>query len=98
MDLPMISRPIPSTNEQLPVIGLGTWKQFDVQGADEKQNLVEVLRVMQKNKMRVIDSSPMYGLSEEVVGEVSQQAEKPDDFFYATKVWTEGETAGIKQM
>ena len=93
----MIQRNIPSTGESLPVIGMGTYKTFDV--SEEKYaSLVEVLDNMHACGGRLLDSSPMYVKAEEVIGDVTQNMPIKDDFFYATKVWTEGRAEGIKQM
>ncbi len=95
----LMQRPIPSSGEKIPVVGLGTWIQFDVGNAkEEKDPLREVLKEMYKKGGKVIDSSPMYGRSERVVGELTQEMDQPDHFFYATKVWTSGREAGIRQM
>jgi diketogulonate reductase-like aldo/keto reductase len=96
----MLSRPIPSSGELLPVVGLGTWQQFDVGAADrERQPLRDVLDIMVQRGARVIDSSPMYGRSEQVVGDLTNEPGlNADLFFYATKVWTTGRQAGIGQM
>lgn len=94
----MISRAIPSSGEQLPVVGLGTWQTFDVgTSKEELKTLRQVLVEMRKLGGKFIDSSPMYGSSEAVVGRLTSQLENPD-FFYATKVWTSGKQAGIDQM
>jgi len=95
----MIQRNIPSTNEKLPVIGLGTWIQFDVGNSEaEQQPLKEVLKQMLVYEGKLIDSSPMYGRSEKVVGDLTQSLHIADRFFYATKVWISGEQDGINQM
>ncbi|NNC70431.1 MAG: aldo/keto reductase [Flavobacteriaceae bacterium] len=95
----MLQRPIPSSNEKLPVVGLGTWQTFDVGNSIEsRKTLTQVLSEMQKLGGRVIDSSPMYGTSEKVVGDLTGITGKADQFFYATKVWTTGKEAGIQQM
>lgn len=95
----MLQRSIPSSNEKLPVVGLGTWQTFDVGSSTEKRaTLKQVLIEMQKLGGRVIDSSPMYGSSEEVVGDLTNESGKANHFFYATKVWTSGKQAGIDQM
>lgn len=95
----MLTRPIPSTGEQLPVIGLGTWQRFDVGNSEsERQRLRDVLQTMQRLGGRLIDSSPMYGRSEEVVGYLTSELTSVDKFFYATKVWTTGKQNGIEQM
>jgi Aldo/keto reductases, related to diketogulonate reductase len=95
----MLTRPIPSSKEQLPVIGLGSWLQFDVgTSASEREPLKEVLQQMLDKGGKLIDSSPMYGRSEEVIGELTAASGHASRFFYATKVWTSGEQAGIQQM
>ena len=95
----MLTRPIPSSNEPLPVVGLGTWQTFDV-GPDRAalDQRKEVLRLLFAAGGRVIDSSPMYGRAEEVVGTLLAEMQAHSKAFLATKVWTSGEAAGIKQM
>jgi aryl-alcohol dehydrogenase-like predicted oxidoreductase len=90
----MRTRPIPRTGEQLPAIGMGTWRTFDV-GEGDRAPLREVLRRLFDAGGRVIDSSPMYGRAEQVVGELLPPSPRP---FFATKVWTSGRDAGIRQM
>mgnify|MGYP002147728235 CR=1 FL=1 len=92
-------RILSSADEWLPVVGLGTWIQFDVgASAEERQPLVEVLKKMAELGGKVIDSSPMYGKAETVVGDLAAETGLADRFFYATKVWTSGEKEGIEQM
>ncbi|HZW20709.1 aldo/keto reductase [Noviherbaspirillum sp.] len=92
-------RRIPSSGEALPVVGLGTWQTFDVgPGEDERAPLAEVLSAFVALGGRVIDSSPMYGRSEEVTGELAEKLRLRDRLFVATKVWTRGKEAGIRQM
>lgn len=92
-------RTIPSTGEKLPVIGCGTWQTFDVgSGREERVLLEEVLQVLFAAGGSVIDSSPMYGRSEAVVGELLTQMQAHDKAFVATKVWTQGRQPGIAQM
>ena len=95
----MLTRPIPSTNEPLPVVGLGTWQAFDV-GAERSalDQRKEVLRVLLDAGGKVIDSSPMYGRAEAVVGTLLTEMRAHDRAFLATKVWTSGEAAGVAQM
>jgi diketogulonate reductase-like aldo/keto reductase len=95
----MLTRAIPSSGEKLPVIGLGTWQRFDVDlmPANRKQ-LEEVLSVFVKLGGRVIDSSPMYGRSEQVIGELASKLRLQEKLFLATKVWTHGKQAGIESM
>ncbi|MGQ2998853.1 aldo/keto reductase [Variovorax sp.] len=98
----MNTRPIPSTQEALPVIGCGTWIGFDQRpGSEEYQRLAGVLEALFAAGGTVIDSSPMYGRSEESTGELlaataaARGTRRP---FLATKVWTSGREAGIAQM
>lgn len=93
----MIQREIPLTGEKLPVIGLGTWQTFDVSSSSNLQPLQQVLSVLSDAGGKLIDSSPMYGRSEETVGALTVDA-SPHRFFYATKVWTQGRDEGIRQM
>jgi len=93
----MFKRIIPSTGELLPTIGLGTWQSFDVDESNQS-NLIPVLEELHKSGGRLIDSSPMYGRSETVIGNLTSKLQSRNDFFYATKVWTTGRQAGIDQM
>src|SRR5437763_11710950 len=93
----MLARPIPSSGETLPVIGLGTWQTFDVDPA-QSVPLAEVLRAFVKLGGRVIDSSPMYGRAEQVIGNLLTKLKLRDSLFLATKVWTRGKQAGIDSM
>jgi len=96
---PMISRPIPKSGEMLPVIGLGTWQTFDVgDDAVALENLSAVLRLLFDGGGKVIDSSPMYGRAEAVVGELLAKMHAHERAFLATKVWTSGREEGIAEM
>ena len=95
----MLTRKIPSSGEALPVIGLGTWQTFDVgNSAAERAPLEEVLAAFVAGGGKVLDSSPMYGKSETVAGEIAQKLGLRAKLFVATKVWTSGKAAGIAQM
>ena len=95
----VLRKPIPRSGELLPVIGLGTWQTFDVgAAAAERAPLKEVLREFVKSGGAVIDSSPMYGRSESVAGEIATELGIHKQLFVATKVWTSGRDAGIRQM
>jgi diketogulonate reductase-like aldo/keto reductase len=95
----MRTRPIPSSGAPLPVIGCGTWRAFDVgESARERAALAEVLRVLFEAGGSVIDSSPMYGRAEAVVGDLLSAVHIRDKAFIATKVWTTGRAAGMAQM
>ncbi|MCP3098328.1 aldo/keto reductase [Myxococcus sp. K15C18031901] len=97
--VPMLTRPIPKSGEALPVIGLGTWQTFDV-GADpaERAPLKEVLRRFLDSGARLVDSSPMYGRAERVVGDVLASLGDAPRPFLASKVWTTGRDAGRAQL
>jgi len=85
----VLTKPIPSSGEPIPVVGLGTWITFnvgrDVQG---RQQCTEVMRAFFEAGGRVIDSSPMYGSSQSVIGEGLQKLGRPQALFSADKVWT----------
>lgn len=95
----LLTRPIPSSGERLPVIGLGTWQTFDV-GTDPaaRAPLREVLSLLGGAGARVVDSSPMYGSSESVLGDLVAELGIRDRLFLATKIWTRGREDGIRQM
>ena len=92
-------RAIPSSGEMLPVIGLGTYKGFDV-GSNRKDRaaLSDVLRTLFSYGGSAIDSSPMYGRAEGVVGYLLSESQAQEKAFLATKVWTSGGSAGVDQM
>jgi diketogulonate reductase-like aldo/keto reductase len=95
----ILQRTIPATGENIPAIGLGTWQTFDVGAAQsERAPLVDVLQRFVSAGGTLIDSSPMYGRSESVVGDLLQQLDLHSLVFLATKVWTRGEQDGIAQM
>ncbi len=96
---PVQKRPIPRSGEVLPVVGLGTWQTFDVgPGSSRLPELKQVLQLLVELGGSVVDSSPMYGEAERVVGDLSAEAGLRDQLFFATKVWTSGRNAGIRQM
>lgn len=95
----ILTRTVPSSGEALPVIGLGTWQTFDVgSSGGERAPLAEVLEAFVGRGGRVIDSSPMYGRSEEVAGDLTAKLATKAKLFIATKVWTSGREEGIRQM
>jgi diketogulonate reductase-like aldo/keto reductase len=95
----MMQRPISRTGELLPVIGLGTWQTFDVGPTSaEREPLRHVLSEFIKLGGSVVDSSPMYGRSESVVGDLAAALHAREKLFLATKVWTSGREEGIRQM
>jgi len=94
-----ISKAIPSTGERLPVIGMGTSRTFDA--AHDPALLADlgaVLRAFFDHGGSLIDSSPMYGTSEQVIGQLYNDIGRPPALFAATKVWTDGRESGISQM
>lgn len=93
-----IVRAIPKSKETLPVIGLGTWQTFDVGGGAEREGPRQVLKRFAELGGRAVDSSPMYGRAESVVGDLATELGVRDKLFVATKVWTSGREAGIAQM
>jgi diketogulonate reductase-like aldo/keto reductase len=99
MEAKMMTRPIPVSGELLPVIGLGTFNTFNVgDDAAARGRLTEVLRLFFARGGKMIDSSPMYGRAEGVVGDLVAGLDARATSFLATKVWTTGRAAGIEQM
>lgn len=93
----LIKKKIPSTGEAVPVIGLGTSRTFDVGKGPARAALAPVVQAFFDRGGTLIDSSPMYGAAEEVVGELLA-ATRHGPVFAATKVWTDGKQAGVEQM
>ena len=99
----VLTKPIPSTGEALPVLGLGTWRAFDVgESARARAPLESVLQNLAAAggpaSRPLVDSSPMYGRAEEVIGDIAAKLSLRPRLFLATKVWTTGREAGIRQM
>ncbi len=95
----LIKKPIPSSGELLPVIGMGSARTFDVgKDLEKRAVLLQVLQTFFDRGGSLIDTSPMYGSSEEVIGDLLKKIGNKEHFFFATKVWTHGEKEGIKQM
>jgi len=95
----LLKAKIPSSGEELVRIGLGTYKTFDVgRDAALRENLSKVLKAFVEAGGSLIDSSPMYGSSEAVVGDLSHALNFRSKLFMATKVWTTGKTAGEREM
>ena len=94
-----MQRPIPVSDELLPVIGLGTYIVFDVESTPAniavRKAIVDMLAAKGGS---LLDSSPMYGRSEKIIGDIIAAAENRDHLFLATKVWTDGRTSGEQQM
>jgi aryl-alcohol dehydrogenase-like predicted oxidoreductase len=97
--MPILTRSIPRSGEKLPVVGLGTWQEFDFRGdAEKRAQAVDTLRTFVGAGLRVIDTSPMYGAAEAVVGELLPEVDARKSAFIATKVWTTGADAGRRQI
>jgi diketogulonate reductase-like aldo/keto reductase len=95
---PLVRR-IGTSDETLPLIGLGTWQTFDVGPSDaERAPLEEVLAAFVALGGRLVDTSPMYGRAETVVGDLAAKLGLQSKLFLATKVWISGKQAGIDQM
>jgi diketogulonate reductase-like aldo/keto reductase len=92
-----ITKPIPSTGEAIPVIGLGTSRTFDAAPGKARAALVPVMQAFFDRGGALVDSSPMYGAAEEVIGELLKTT-RHARVFAATKVWTDGKQAGMEQM
>jgi diketogulonate reductase-like aldo/keto reductase len=98
-DEQMMNRPIPSSGEKLPVIGLGTWQVFDVESTPQEIDLRrQIVDLMLDRGGSLIDTSPMYNRSEKVIGDVLAQSGNRERLFLATKVWTDGKASGERQM
>jgi aryl-alcohol dehydrogenase-like predicted oxidoreductase len=95
-EAPAAARAIPATGEKIPPVGLGTWLTFDVTDAAQRRTRGEILREFFASGGRLVDSSPMYGASEETLGAAMPANSAP--LFAATKVWTVGGIAGRRQM
>jgi aryl-alcohol dehydrogenase-like predicted oxidoreductase len=95
---PLSTRKIPGTEEALPVVGLGTWQAFHVTPGPDWEEARAALSAFVDGGGAVVDSSPMYGPAESVIGDIAaEQAIRPR-LFLATKVWTSGRDAGVAQM
>jgi diketogulonate reductase-like aldo/keto reductase len=95
----MLMRAVRSTGEKLPVIGLGSAVTFDVRpGSPQLPALGEVLALFVRHGGKLIDSSPMYGNAESVIGDLAGKLHFRDSLFFATKVWTNDVQEGIAQM
>lgn len=98
-DESMMTRKIPVSGEALPVIGLGTWQVFDVESSAEEIRLrQQIVDLLVEHGGSLIDTSPMYNRSEQVIGNVLEASGNRDKLFLATKVWTDGKASGERQM
>lgn len=94
-----IRKTIPKTGEKLPVIGMGTSRTFDAGGdSDLLARLQQVMQTFFDMGGGMIDSSPMYGDAQEVIGQLLPRMQGRKNLFAATKVWIDGKEEGIEQM
>jgi diketogulonate reductase-like aldo/keto reductase len=97
--LQLISKTIPKSQQAMPAIGMGTWITFDVnQSRSNIEHLVRIVHEFFKAGGQMIDSSPMYGFAQQVLGAILPQVKEAEQLFSATKVWTMGQENGIAQM
>jgi diketogulonate reductase-like aldo/keto reductase len=96
---PVLKKAIPATAEQVPVIGMGSWITFDVgKNAEPRNERLKVLRTFFEMGGGIVDSSPMYGSSQEVIGYCLARIADKRSLFSATKVWTWLQAHGVGQM
>ena len=99
VDKPLLTKPIPKTGEHVPAIGMGSWITFNVgEDVSARNARTEVLRAFFEAGGGVVDSSPMYGSSEEVIGYGLNRLKPQSGLFSATKVWTWRGSAGPGQI
>jgi diketogulonate reductase-like aldo/keto reductase len=94
-----LTRPIPRSGEALPAVGLGTWITFNVgDDAAARVRCAAVMKAFVEAGGRLIDSSPMYGSSQEVVGDGLRKEGLAPRVFAADKVWTSSGASGRAQI
>ena len=94
-----IKKLIPKSGEQLSAIGLGSSRTFnDYKDAETANELTSILKVFFRQQGQVLDSSPMYGPAETAIGHLLKNVSSKQEMFAASKVWTDGEQAGVRQM
>ncbi len=97
--LPILRKAIPASGEQIPAVGMGSWITFNVGGSKKLRDArVKVLQAFFDSGGGMVDSSPMYGSSEEVIGYCLERIENDQSLFSATKVWTVSRAMGLRQM
>ena len=96
----MLRRTIPSSGESLPIIGLGTSRVFDVDPEDREELKIrkEIIEVLLNNGGSLVDTSPMYGQSEDLLGQILDDYPRRNELFLATKVWIKGKSEGEQQI
>jgi len=98
-NLTMINKTIPSSGKFLPVIGLGTYEIFDVESTPEEIELrSRIVELLTTSGGSLLDTSPMYNRSEKVIGDIIESGVSREPLFLATKVWTDGQVSGARQM
>ena len=94
-----LQKQVPSSGELIPAIGLGTWITFNVgDNSDLRDSRCDVLNRFFDLGGRMVDSSPMYGSAEEVLGYCESRSPAPDQYMRTTKVWTSSSNAGRTQI
>lgn len=94
-----ITKPIPSSGERIPLIGVGSWLTFDTgAGSGALERLQPLLQSFFDHGGRLVDSSPMYGTAERVIGELLPRVKGREALFAASKVWIYGQALGRRQM
>ena len=92
-------RQVPKTGERIPIVGLGTWRAFDLGPRDaDWADATRAVELFLRSGGRLIDSSPMYGEAEAAIGSIVAGSRGLPRPFLATKVWTSGREAGIAQI
>ena len=96
----MLRRTIPSSGKSIPIIGLGTSRVFDVDPKDEEELKIrkEIIEVLLNNGGSLVDTSPMYGQSEDLIGQILDDYPRRNELFLATKVWIKGKPEGQQQI
>ena len=96
----MLRRTIPSSGESLPIIGLGTSRVFDVDPEDREELKIrkEIIEVLLNNGGSLVDTSPMYGQSADLLGQILDDYPRRNELFLATKVWIKGKPEGAQQI
>ncbi len=92
----MERRDLGATGLSVPVVGMGTWRTFDVRGAAAEATSVDVVAAALEAGTRLFDSSPMYGAAEGVLGQAL--ADRRDETIVATKVWSEDDAEAERQI
>jgi hypothetical protein len=94
----IITKEIPRTKEKIPAIGLGTFLTFDIMSNQPRNNIQQVMQSFWDNNGRMIDVSPLYGMSEANVGEFAQKLGINNDMFIANKIWATGKYLGDRSQ